>query len=168
MRWFIDTEFHEDGRIIDLISIALVSEAGTPYYAISSDFDPNICSDWVKQNVLPSLESGREFWKPRTQIAEDIRELTLYGSPNGPEFWGYFCDYDWVVLCQLYGRMIDLPRGFPMFCLDLKQKMHELGISKSDLPQQDVLTLHNALDDAHWIRSAWIRVGELEKKWRMG
>lgn len=30
-------------------------------------------------------------------------------------------DYDWVVLCQLYGTMMDLPKGWPMYCRDVKQ-----------------------------------------------
>lgn len=40
-----------------------------------------------------------------------------------PEFYAYYADYDWVVFCSLFGRMIDLPNGFPMYCKDLKQIM---------------------------------------------
>ncbi len=39
------------------------------------------------------------------------------------EFYGYYSDYDWVVFCWLFGRMIDLPKGFPMYCIDLKQEL---------------------------------------------
>lgn len=42
---------------------------------------------------------------------------------NKPTFYGYYCDYDWVVFCWLFGRMIDLPSGFPMYCIDLKQEL---------------------------------------------
>ena len=42
---------------------------------------------------------------------------------NKPEFYGYYCDYDWVVFCWLFGKMIDLPNGFPMYCIDLKQEL---------------------------------------------
>lgn len=38
-----------------------------------------------------------------------------------PEFYGYYCDFDWVVFCWLFGKMINLPSGFPMYCIDLKQ-----------------------------------------------
>jgi hypothetical protein len=38
-----------------------------------------------------------------------------------PEIYGYFADYDWVVFCWLFGRMIRLPKGLPMYCRDLKQ-----------------------------------------------
>lgn len=26
---------------------------------------------------------------------------------------GYYADYDWVAFCQLFDRMIDLPKDFP-------------------------------------------------------
>ena len=86
-----------------------------------------------------------------------------------PEFYGYYADYDWVVFCWLYGRMIDLPKGFPMYCRDIKQwfdllaetnsrqypphnMSHDeiLGYfkSKPNYPKQE--NEHNALDDAKW------------------
>lgn len=66
------------------------------------------------------------------------------------EFYGYYCDYDWVVFCQLFGRMADLPKGLPMYCRDLKQIIDEKGIDKSppDYPKQK--KEHNALYDAVW------------------
>jgi len=60
------------------------------------------------------------------------------------EFYAYYADYDWVVFCWLFGRMIDLPKGFPMYCRDLKQIMDESVITTSS-PDT-----HNALDDAKW------------------
>lgn len=41
------------------------------------------------------------------------------------DFYGYFSDYDWVLFCSLFGTMIDLPKGFPMYCRDLKQTLDE-------------------------------------------
>jgi len=151
-RWFLDTEFDENGKTIELISIALVSEDGREYYAESSEFDPNACNDWVKANVLPQLTGPR---KTRAQIAEDIRHLLLNGDGRKPEVWAYFADYDWVALCQLFGRMVDLPNGFPMFCLDLKQSMHLNAIGKEQLPKQTAGE-HNALADARWNRRVWL------------
>jgi hypothetical protein len=152
-RWFFDTEFNEDGHTIDLISIALVCEDGREYYAVSKEFDPSRCNDWVRANVLPLLPS-RDFgaWKTRSEIATDIRELVIEGGAK-PEFHAYFADYDWVVLCQLYGRMVDLPKGFPFYCRDLKQRMDDLGVKKDQLPAQEGAE-HSALDDARWVRAA--------------
>lgn len=63
-------------------------------------------------------------------------------------FYGYFSDYDWVVFCQLFGRMIDLPHGFPMYCLDLKQEMKRLEAPDTIKPNNG--NEHNALADARW------------------
>jgi len=40
-------------------------------------------------------------------------------------FYAYYADYDWVVFAQLFGKMKDLPKGFPMYCKDLKQSLDE-------------------------------------------
>lgn len=42
-----------------------------------------------------------------------------------PKFYAYYADYDWVAFCWLFGKMIDLPNGFPMYCNDLKQMLDE-------------------------------------------
>jgi hypothetical protein len=42
-----------------------------------------------------------------------------------PEFYAYYADYDWVAFCWLFGKMMDLPNGFPMYCIDLKQSLDE-------------------------------------------
>jgi hypothetical protein len=41
------------------------------------------------------------------------------------EFYAYYADYDWVAFCWLFGKMMDLPTGFPMYCFDLKQILDE-------------------------------------------
>ncbi|RVH87754.1 3'-5' exoribonuclease [Sinorhizobium meliloti] len=148
MRVWFDTEFIEDGRTIDLISIGMVREDGATYYAESSEVDWSKAGDWIKANVVPHLAGNT---KPRAQIAKDI---LLFASEDGedPEFWAYYADYDWVVLCQLFGRMIDLPRGWPKFCLDLKQVCVRKG--NPELPKQDGAE-HNALADALWNKQAY-------------
>lgn len=37
--------------------------------------------------------------------------MDLLSKYPQPEFYGYYSDYDWVVFCSLFGRMIDLPKG---------------------------------------------------------
>lgn len=79
------------------------------------------------------------------------------------EFYAYYADYDWVLFCSLFGRMIDLPKGFPMYCFDLKQTLdatasgidgftfeQSLAAIKNNpkYPKQE--NEHNALDDAKW------------------
>lgn len=147
MRIFFDTEFIEDGRTIDLISIGVVRWDGATYYAECEEADLGRANDWVRDNVLPHLTGQR---KPRAAIAE---ELIDFAGP-APEWWAYYADYDWVALCQLYGRMIDLPAGWPMYCRDVKQLADQLGVDLSEVPQMGAK--HNALVDAEWCSRAWM------------
>lgn len=50
-----DTEFIEDGRTIDLLSIGLVRYDGTTYYAEPAETDRTRASEWVVENVMPHL-----------------------------------------------------------------------------------------------------------------
>lgn len=142
--WF-DTEFIEDGKTIDLLSIGMVREDGATYYAEPMEADRSKASEWVAQNVIPHLSGPA---KPRAQIASEIVRF----AGDAPEFWAYYCSYDWVALCQIFGTMMDLPNGWPMFCRDLQQVRAERGIK--DLPPQDSQK-HNALDDAVWTKQAY-------------
>jgi hypothetical protein len=154
MRWFLDTEFDDNGHTIDLISIALVNEDGLSYSACLADgWSDDRCGDWVKANVLPKLPLPN-MRRSRKLVAQDIAYLV--GSFPAPEFWAYHADYDWVALCQLYGRMVDLPFGWPKFCFDLVQLMRDRGVAKGDLPKQDETTKHDPLADAEWVRSTWL------------
>lgn len=59
MRFWFDTEFIEDGRTIDLISIGVVSEDGRTYYAETTDWIPGKASKWVWDNVISHLQGGK-------------------------------------------------------------------------------------------------------------
>lgn len=144
--WF-DTEFIEDGKTIDLISIGMVRSDGATYYAETDQWIPGKASQWVKDNVLVHLKGG-DCIKPRDVIAREIVEFV----GEKPEFWAYYADYDWVALCQLYGTMMQLPDGWPMFCRDIKQRCVDLGNPK--LPEQTGAE-HHALVDALWNKRAW-------------
>lgn len=148
MKIFFDTEFIEDGKTIDLISIGMVREDGRQFYIISSEFNEAKASEWVKQNVISKLGTVEPRYT-RAEIAEAILEFV---GNEKPEFWAYYADYDWVVLCQLYGTMMDLPKGWPMFCMDLKQLLESVGNPKIEkLPEDQA---HNALSDAVWVANA--------------
>ncbi len=141
--YFFDTEFIEDGSTIDLISIGIVCDDGRSYYAESSQVDWSKASQWVLDNVCPHLSGATTS---RATIAAEVLKFVNHGA-NPPEFWAYYADYDWVALCQLYGTMMDLPKSWPILCMDIKQAAIMAGID--DLPQQ-TSTEHNALADAHW------------------
>lgn len=124
-----------------------------------------------------------KYGKSNKQIAEEIKEFISpidarfdghagwystedYLKINKPEFLAFYADYDWVVFCWLFGRMIDLPDGFPYYCIDLKQELDNLNLktvsaddllnpywsdnikNHPDYPKQE--NEHNALSDALW------------------
>ena len=148
MKFFLDTEFIECGCLfpIELLSIGIVSEDGREFYAEVADADLSHANDWVKENVLPHLNGSK---LARNMLARAVR---MFIGDGKPEFWGYYADYDWVVFCQIFGAMIDLPKGWPMYCRDIKQLCDSLG--NPQLPKQ-ASTEHNALNDAKWNKIAY-------------
>ena len=147
MKFWFDTEFLEDGCTIELISIGVVSDDGGEFYAETPmAYQLAGSTPWLMDNVLPHLKGMQKY---KAQIA---RELIEFMGSDHPEIWAYYADYDWVALCQLYGRMIDLPSGWPKFCRDVRQLSDSLGNPK--LPDQETAE-HNALADAIWTKQAW-------------
>ena len=186
MRYFYDTEFLEDGKTIDLISIGIVSEEGHEYYAVSSDLPIERIrkDDWLLRNVMTSLpvneprslskyvEHSPNHYpypsvstldvdrrdsrvKPEWVIANEVRDFLLQDlvlASDEVELWADYAAYDHVVLCQLWGRMIGLPKGVPMFTKDLQQRLSDLGNPR--VPEQES-GHHNALDDARHVRAVF-------------
>lgn len=178
MRIYYDTEFHDTGRTIDLISIGLVAEDGKELYRINGGGMgiPGAANNkWLRENVLPSLpvkvrhrsefpldeqkflnainaayyptwvEEHPDFQHVCTgdKLRRDVHNfLTQY---KDIELWAYYAAYDHVALAQIYGPMINLPLGIPMYTHDLMQEWDRLG--RPTLPKQSGGN-HNALADA--------------------
>lgn len=163
-------------HFIDLISIAVVCEDGREYHAISREYRYKDASQWVKDNVITPLylqtvhgsmrnqldvrNFSRIKGKSSQRIQNDLLDFFLcevgsdgkFYAPPGIEVYAYFADYDWVALCSLFGRMIDLPTNFPMYCRDLKQMMDAQGLTKEwkDEACPSPVNEHTALADARW------------------
>lgn len=123
-------------------------------------------------------EQSNNFAGAESEFFQRAKEYGWNGEQ--PEFYAYYADYDWVVFCSLFGKMIDLPKFFPMYCHDLKQTLDEVAALNDrkrvadlkiafdeDNTQEYPLELmvqslkghpnypkqeneHNALDDAKW------------------
>ena len=171
MKYFFDTEFIEDGRTIELLSIGMVAEDGRELYAEIDPSEVNFekAGQWVKDNVIAHLwhrqKDKTEFnvWSRdggiggllyKRDLAATIVRFCDPVQHGKPEFWSYYADYDWVVLCQLFGRMIDLPKGWPMYCRDLKQLLDMVGNPKFKKPENE----HHALADAKWVKDIFFHV----------
>lgn len=152
MKIFFDTEFIEDGKTIDLISIGMVrSTDGATYYAESNEVDWTKSNDFVDKHVKPHLTGGIAL-KSRAIIKQEIIEFCGFN----PEFWAWYSSYDWVALAQLHGRMVDLPNHWPMYCNDFKQVIELSEFvntyhSRKLIPEKPINN-HNALDDALWLK----------------
>jgi hypothetical protein len=174
-KYWLDTEFIEDGKTIDLVSIGLVCEDGREFYAENLDADLNKASDWVKENVIKHLwsrQSDKSFANAWSRDNNGVGGLISHKEIRGevfrfcnpeihgkPEFWADYCSYDWIAMCQLFGTMMDLPKGFPMYCHDLQQECDRLG--NPELPQQEH-GQHNALADARHNKVVWEFLRDLE------
>lgn len=91
----------------------------------------------------------KSYGKSNKEIAEDVftfctgEEMTIekakYYKPNVPnvELYGYYSAYDHVAMCWLFGKMIDLPPGMPMYTKDLKQELDNLAKTESDIDEID-------------------------------
>lgn len=145
MRIWFDTEFIDDGKTIELLSIGMVREDGRTYYAEPTGVDMTKAGPWVQQHVIPSLSGQRSS---RRKIAKDL--IGFCGV--APEFWAYYGSYDWVALCQLYGTMLSVPVSWPHMPLDVQQLRVWMG--QRTLPVHTGVP-HNALSDAFWTKEAW-------------
>lgn len=138
-------------------------------YIGKTPWDRIVEHDWLVRNVVPHLPlKGRPVAtlggifggkanargmeldhtnsdvKPRQVIANEVRDFLRAAGPD-VELWAWYGAYDHVALCWLWGRMIDLPDGVPMWTNDLRQERHRLG--NPDMPKQ-AAGEHNALEDA--------------------
>lgn len=177
MKYFYDCEFLEDGRTIKLISIGIVAEDGRELYLINRDAPWRRIrkNEWLMANVVPKLPQPHGDWilhMPRRWLCDlmdpDVRRYKDIGPlvrdfilnpwvQQGPiELWADHGAYDHVALCQLFGRMIDLPDGIPMFTNDFQQEWHRLG--RPAIPFQSS-SLHSAIEDARHLRDCAQTVG---------
>lgn len=173
-RYFYDCEFLEDGKTIELISIGIVADDGREYYAVNRDAPWKRIKkhEWLMANVVPKLPQPHGDWilhmpkswlidfhnpavKSRAAIAEQVERFLLGGdleTYTDLELWADYGAYDHVALCQLFGPMIALPPGVPMFTNDLQQAWRAAG--RPALPEQ-ASGLHNALDDARHLKACF-------------
>jgi hypothetical protein len=163
MNIYYDTEFIEFGgrNPILPLSIGMVRDDGAEYYAVFDNTDTLMLAsrhDWLRANVLPYLPaSGPPYvhWddthpdfphvKHLSNIRAEIEEFVL--GVEKPSLWAWYAAYDHVVLSGIFGRMIDLPEGFPMWTNDLKQEARAIN-----LPHMPGIQEHNALSDAREVR----------------
>lgn len=174
MKIFYDCEFLEDGTTIEPISWGGVRDDGAELYVIMAAAETvtrALHNPWLRENVIRHLPIRRTrmddvtAWQPNEAdpdyrhwttlqgAASKIAEFVL-GAPE-PELWAWYGAYDHVMTAQLFGTMMDLPEGFPMFTNDLKQLVDHKARRVpriANIPSMPGRTEHNALHDAREVR----------------
>lgn len=112
----------------------------------------------IAQEIVEFTNVKEKEYPTKCQCQErvtcyDCEEVSKFNNSldDNVEFYGYYSDYDWVVFCQLFGTMMELPKGFPMFAFDIQQQIEEYKIDKEQLLKEvPQVNIHNSLDDARW------------------
>ena len=183
MRLFFDTEFTELTQSAELISLAFVDESGRSFYAEFSERFGESVEPWVYDNVIshtkwlsksqkePSLwlsEGARlSGFDNKEAIANRLGEwLSFY---ERVELWADCPAYDWVLICELFGGSLSLPKPLSYVVNDFATMLTLKGydplipreslLQKSDLPSGQ---LHNALYDAQLLKLCFERLSSAQ------
>jgi len=99
-------------------------------------------TEWLRHNVLPHL-TGPEL--PASEIARGIKEFV----GEYPEFYASYGAYDWVLMCQTFGGLLNLPQSWQWIYSET---------FPFNLPSVErVGPEHHALADAETLRKAYIQ-----------
>ncbi len=156
MRYFLDTEFIESERRVDLVSVAVACEDGREFYAISTEFDPALANEFVQTVVLPLLEPREDpAWKSRRRILAEL--IAFVGTDPEPVFWCWGgAAYDWWAVVQLFPLADRVPDGWKYSAYDVMQLVEARGL-RTDPPDPRLppspVDAHHALVDARWTRA---------------
>ena len=115
MRIFLDTEFTGLHAKTTLISIGLVADNGSKFYAELTDYDESQIDDWLRDNVISGLRLGAT---PITYksicglICETVGDTSRvcfdlcmwFSQFDKVEIWSDCLAYDWVLFNNIIGR----------------------------------------------------------------
>lgn len=155
---FYDTEFLEDGKTLELISIGMVTEDDYQLYLINQDVDWDrvIKNEWLRTNVVSLLEFGRpKVWATKREIAYAVHHFII--TTKDPELWAWYGAFDHIALAWLYGPMNQLPEGIPFWTNDLRQEFHRRGLNPEDYNNR-VSAEHNAMADARDLKERYYKL----------
>lgn len=173
MIYTLDTEFNAKDNVINPLSLALVKITGEELYIEFEPLHSNDYNEFVAKNVVPNLkwvkEANFSFIRTIEEAREEIIAFTKdtgYGvdpesniTKEDNKFYTWYGAYDWVMLSQVFGEMVNLPKNFPMYTRNLKYIVDLHNISKAKLPKQ-IDDNHNALEDARWNMEVYRYISE--------
>lgn len=128
----------------------LISRYGKTNKQIAKEIVDFINSEPVKQTGTSHTVS---------QLTEESVNIMKRGYLE-PEFYAYYASYDWVAFCWLFGKMIELPKGFPMFPIDIKPMFDAKANSLSSMELSKLTECENC---THNVLSYLDETNQLDK-----
>lgn len=168
---FFDTEITGLHQNTTLISIGLVAETGQTFYAELTDYDALQVDDWIRENVINKLvlstfdnTASLQEWKLKAD-----KQTVKYGlikwfeQFDEVEMWSDCLSYDWVLFCQIFGHVFNIPKHIYYIPFDIctlfKAKGIDPDISREQFAekifQDQTISKHNSLYDAFIIKACY-------------
>ena len=142
MNIYFDTEFTGLVPNTTLISIGCVAETGEKFYAEFTDYNKDLCDDWIKENVLANLlmeggsidgkidDTGNPLFD-NTVVGSSIfvkniltKWLEIVSKGERIQFVSDVCHYDFYLLVnQIFGGAFSLPDFVNPVCYDICQTL---------------------------------------------
>lgn len=158
MKIYFDTEFTDFMLSPALISIGFVADDGREFYAeLNNTYDEQMCSDFVKENVLPVL-SGEKFEMSIEELSVKLSVwIESFGQPV--TLWADAPSFDWIWLVEIFNHNnsvwpINLVRKCRSTLESASNSYHEACEEYWWLNQKDGAVQHHALWDARSIKFA--------------
>lgn len=162
MQVFYDTEFtsgdFKSGQPY-LISIGCVSQTGKEFYCeLTNTYHEGLCSDWVKQNVLPLLQGG-EYRMTEAELALRLKEWVEGLTDKEVIFRSDHPGVDWPWVEQLftfYGCWPKNMRRKPgTISFEENRQHHRFNVGLQNFWKGNIARQHHALVDARSLLFAW-------------
>lgn len=177
MKIFFDTEFTGLHQFTTLVSIGLIAEDGSTFYAELTDYDKSQVDEWIQTNVIDNLtiddvnlldidsETNIVAKGNSTIVATSLKAwLSRFESV---EIWSDCLAYDWVLFCNLFGGALNIPDNvyyIPMdICTLMKIKGIDPDISREEFIDESIDGVkHNSLYDAKVIQACYNKLMKLD------
>ena len=133
MKIFLDLEFTGLHQYTSIISIGIVDENGNKFYAEFNDFEHAQVDEWLETNVINNLlfinnSIINVYSKKETYVKHNKDEIVIVldkwlkeinTNNEKIEIWGDCIPYDWVLLCELFGGALNIPKYIYYIPFDL-------------------------------------------------
>ena len=184
MKVFLDSEFTGLHQNTTFISLALVNEYGSVFYAEFTDYDKTQMNEWLQKNVIDNLIFEKLF-SNNTKHFSDIKNNHMLKDTKENivialkewladyediEIWSDCLAYDWVLFNELFGGALNIPKNVYYIPFDIctlfKIKGIDPDISRKefsggkDLYFKIFLNEHNCLYDAFVIKKCYEKLME--------